>query len=127
MEAAISGPSILGLEDDPRLRASLRRTLWRAGWRVRVAAHGAEALRLVGERAPDLVLSDVDMPVMDGVELGRALTSRRPGLPIVFMSGNPETQTRALSPHFLSKPFSLESLEQALDGALAVRVRMAAG
>jgi CheY-like chemotaxis protein len=87
----------------------------------------AEALRLVADQAPGLVLSDVDMPVMDGLEFGRALAARRPGLPIVFMSGNPETQTRALSLHFLCKPFSLESLERALDGALSVQQRMAAG
>ncbi len=93
----------------------LRRTLRGAGWQVRVARDGRQALEALAVEVPDLLLTDVDMPDMSGVELVAVVRLRDPELPVVFMSGNPEAETSALSPHFLPKPFSIDSL----DGVLA--------
>jgi CheY-like chemotaxis protein len=115
VEGGLSGFSILVVEDDEKLRAMLRRTLRGAGWHVRVAEDGREALESFGSETPDLLLTDIDMPNMNGIELVARVRERYPDLPVVFMSGNPEAETSGLSPHFLPKPFLLESL----DGVLA--------
>lgn len=114
MERRISGFSILVVEDDPRLRAMLRRVLTGSGWQVHLADDGVDALAALASLSPDVVLSDVDMPRMDGLALGRTLRETHPTVPVVFMSGNPETQTGDLSPYFVSKPFCLESLDREL-------------
>jgi CheY-like chemotaxis protein len=86
---------ILIVDDQPDFRAMLTVILQRSGFQVFVAADGEEALRLVSEIAPDLILMDVSMPGMDGIEAAhriRQLTSA----PILFLSalGGPETVAR---------------------------------
>lgn len=128
MEGRTVGFSVLVAEDDPRLRAMLRRTLRQAGWQVRVAEDGEQAMALIDAAVPDLLLTDIDMPRMGGVELVSRVRARLPELPVVFMSGNPEVDTLDLTPHFLSKPFAPESLDAVLaraTAAAAVRRREA--
>lgn len=119
MGTRASSLSILVVEDDEKLRVMLHRTLRWAGWRVRVAEDGLQALAALAEETPDLLLSDIDMPRMGGMELGGVVEERYPGLTVVFMSGNPEASTLGLSPFFLPKPFSTESLEAVLERAAA--------
>lgn len=119
MAGRSTGLSILVVEDDEKLRVMLRRTLRAAGWQVRVVEDGLQALSALAWEVPDLLLTDVDMPNLNGIELGEAVRERFPALPIVFMSGNPEAQTLRLSPHFLPKPFSLPSLDAILAWVLA--------
>ena len=79
---------ILVVEDDPNLRLVIRMVLERAGYEVAEARHGAEALESIGVEMPDLVIADMTMPVMNGVELidriqANAATA---ALPIVLLT-----------------------------------------
>ena len=71
------GPSVLVVDDDPFIARLLEIELHAAGFRVRIAHNGVQALELVHEDVPDLVLADVMMPVMDGFELTRRLRAGR--------------------------------------------------
>jgi PAS domain S-box-containing protein len=120
------GERVLVVEDEPGLRELCASLLLRLGYRVVTAGNGPDALLLMHARrlAPDLVLTDVIMPGMSGVELARRLRGDWPGLPVLYMSGYPDD---AINPHgvlvpgtpFIQKPFS----EQAL--ALKVRELLA--
>lgn len=78
---------ILVVEDDAQVRRMLRLTLMRAGHEVAEAADGAEGLRRCAERAPDLVITDIIMPDMEGLETVRRLRDERPALPVIAISG----------------------------------------
>ncbi len=81
-------PAVLIVDDEPTLRVTLSRALTRAGYRVAVAAHGAEALEVIA-RDPglQLVLTDLVMPVMDGRKLALTLREQSPSLPVLCMTG----------------------------------------
>jgi CheY-like chemotaxis protein len=81
---------ILVVDDEPDQRFLLRRLFERAGHEVSDATDGAAALRAVRELAPDLVVTDVMMPVMDGLELIRCLRgdSATAQIPILAASGD---------------------------------------
>lgn len=79
--------SILLVEDDDLLREVLTDALADAGWDVIPAADGEQALRALESRQVDVVVTDIVMPVMDGLELIMALRSRGVAKPILAMSG----------------------------------------
>jgi PAS domain S-box-containing protein len=82
------GESILLVEDEPLVRSVIEAMLRRGGYRVTAACDGVEALEAMGRGlAPQLVLTDLVMPRMGGLELGRRLREKHPGLPLLFMSG----------------------------------------
>ncbi|HYP89932.1 MAG TPA: response regulator [Polyangiaceae bacterium] len=113
------------VDDEPLLRKVLARGLSRVGFQVVEATDGLRALALVENGAFDLVVSDVRMPVMGGVELLQALVVRQPGLPVVLMSGSDEVADRDSALDlgafdFLSKPFATSELQRsALRAALS--------
>jgi PAS domain S-box-containing protein len=82
-----AGRSVLVVEDEPALARVVARILTDAGYRVQVATGGPEALVLAAEQDCDLVLTDVIMPEMSGRRLAELLWERRPGLPVLYMSG----------------------------------------
>ena len=84
-----SEQSVLIVDDDAGVRTMMSRFLAAAGFVVRVAASGREALRLVGEAAPDLVLLDYRMPDVDGLEVLRALRAQvaLKSLPVMVVTG----------------------------------------
>jgi PAS domain S-box-containing protein len=113
--------SALMVEDEPQLLAMARRVLESAGMRVIAASDGHEALRAAGEalESIDILVTDVVMPHMSGVELARELTARRPGLRVLYVSGYakelplPGTEsTPAVS--FIAKPFTPAQLLDAV-------------
>ena len=110
-----SGFALL-VEDDPLVSRVAERMLRRAGWRLAVAdsAEAAIALLEAEEASYDLLISDVELPGMDGVALAKYVRSRRPALPIVMTSGYPETRTTADWADdgiaFLSKPYRQNEL-----------------
>ena len=81
--------SILVVDDERPLRIAMRRVLETKGHRVIEAQDGKEALRLCEQEKPDLVVTDVQMPEFDGLELVLALHKLRPNIPLVVMSGVP--------------------------------------
>jgi CheY-like chemotaxis protein len=117
------GELILFVDDDRSVREMVAPALADEGYRVLSAANGAEALALLNQHDRDvrLVLTDVAMPVMDGMEMLTALRSRRPDLPVILMSGTLDTtksQTPAGVTSLLLKPFRLEQLLTVIAQAL---------
>jgi CheY-like chemotaxis protein len=109
--------SILLVEDEESVRRLGQRVLERAGYRVHVAANGAEALEIVATTRSviALVITDLIMPVMGGVALARILAEKRPGLPVVFTSGyegEPIVGAMLELPghYFIAKPYSAAQL-----------------
>ena len=78
---------VLIAEDNVQLGKLLLDTFQGLGHQVYLCADGATALSVVLAEAPDVVLSDVEMPIMSGLELAKALRDQRPHLPVVLMSG----------------------------------------
>lgn len=110
----MSGPSVLVVDDEGPVREFLVEMLFELGWRVRQAIHGRQALALASEERPDLVISDVMMPVMDGAELCRRLKSELSPPPVVILASAAPARVaeNAGADAFLSKPFDLNELER---------------
>ena len=105
---------ILVVDDDPRLREVVRYALTRAGFAVREACDGVEALRAFREREPDLIVLDVLMPELDGIEVCRRVRAESQ-VPVVFLSSRGEEVDRVLGlelggDDYLTKPFSTREL-----------------
>ena len=112
---------VLVVDDDSGIRSLVGRVLERAGWSVLDASDGAQALAILeqGTVDIDLVLTDVSMPTLDGLELGRRIASMAPSTPVLYMSSEfPAALARRGSdtgmPSFLLKPFSMETLVTAV-------------
>jgi CheY-like chemotaxis protein len=78
---------ILVVDDEPILRQVIELTLQKAGFDVVAAGNGKEGLDLYRKTSPDLVITDIMMPIMDGFETIRALKQIAPGVKIIAMSG----------------------------------------
>ena len=105
---------VLLVDDDPSLREVVRYALDRAGFEVIEAADGRQALERFGRTAVDLVVLDVLMPEMDGLEVCRAIR-RTSQVPIVFLSSRGEEVDKVLGlemggDDYLAKPFSPREL-----------------
>jgi CheY-like chemotaxis protein len=106
-------PLVAVVDDDPGVRDLVANVLNEAGYDVEVASDGAEALRLVADRPPRLLLVDIQMPNVDGPSLVRELRARLRELPVVVMTGRPHPEReadRCNAVAALSKPFDNERL-----------------
>jgi two-component system cell cycle response regulator CpdR len=115
---------ILLAEDDDNMRVFLKRALERAGHQVSAVGDGEAALMLAGEGAFDLLLADVVMPGIDGIELARRASALLPDLRIMFITGfaavalnQPGFARR--QPRVLAKPFHLRQLVNEVDKVLS--------
>ena len=116
--------TILLVEDEDMVRAVAERALTRQGYSVLTAENGEAALEVIeASGRPDLLISDVVMPTMDGPTMVRIVRERYPDLPILFMSGYAEEQLRKSidldNVSFLPKPFSVQQLAEAARDVLA--------
>ncbi len=115
--------TVLLVEDERAVRLVVERALRRGGLDVITASDGSVALDLLDTARIDLLVSDVVMPGIDGVELLDAVRRRRPSLPVVLISGYAEPpQRRALDSAgavFLAKPFAADDLLAAVRAAFA--------
>ncbi len=119
------------VEDEPALRGILRDALRAAGYRVSVFSSGEEALAALSARSPDAAVIDLVLEGGRGLEVGRSLRRRIPGLPIVYTSGYSEAFAREeglLDPGeaLLTKPFQVAELEGMLARLLRHRRRQPA-
>ncbi len=118
--------TILLVEDEDMVRAVAERALARQGYTVLTAEHGEAALELLEScDKPDLLISDVMMPLMDGPTMVRQVRTRYPDLPILFMSGYAEETLRKSidldNVAFLAKPFTVQQLAEATREALRAK------
>ena len=108
-------PRILVIDDDQAVRDSLRRSLEFNGFDVALASDGAEALANLSTIAPDLLIADVMMPRLDGLEMTRALRSAGNDVPILVLTARDSVGDRvegldAGADDYLPKPFDLQEL-----------------
>lgn len=124
---------ILIVDDDAQLRQSFERLLTREGHRVRTASSGEAALALVQEASPDLVIMDVRLPGMDGLQTFQALREMDRKLPVIIMTAYGTTETAIQATKlgafdYVLKPFEipaiLELMEQALSAGRFMRSRV---
>jgi len=114
MPAASEHKRILVVDDEPQITRVLRTTLSSHGYDLRVANDGETALEIMKDWSPDLIITDLSMPNMDGLELCRRL---RPStkVPIIVLSvrGEERTKVQALdagADDYVTKPFGIEEL-----------------
>jgi DNA-binding NtrC family response regulator len=115
--------SLLVVDDDAVVREALVEALVEAGYDVRAADDGARAVALLAERAPDVVLSDVRMPGMDGLALLALLRERAPDIPVLLMTAFDDMPTvvaamREGATDFLVKPLDLHELRSRVARAI---------
>lgn len=115
---------ILVVEDDDSVREFTARALQISGHQVETAADGDQGLRRAcASDEFGLVLSDIRMPVMDGIEMAKRLAAARPGMRILLMTGYAEQREMAadlasIIIDVIPKPFSLADLRRQVDLAL---------
>jgi len=122
---------VLLIDDDETVREVLYRTLKRLEHQVEIAEDGLQGLDAFRQRAPDVVITDILMPRMDGVELIRRIHAIEPGARVVAISGGGPGLEREDSLELaaysgaqavIQKPFTRKRLQQAIDQALASEV-----
>jgi two-component system, OmpR family, response regulator MprA len=107
---------LLVVDDDPDVRDSLGRALRCAGYAVTTAVHGADALDLLARRPVDLIVLDVLMPIVDGLDACRRLRERGDATPVLVLTARDTIDDRvagleAGADDYLVKPFALRELQ----------------
>jgi DNA-binding NtrC family response regulator len=115
--------SILIIDDQESLRHFLERAMSDAGHDVRSAGTGQDALRLFHEQAPDLVLTDLKLPDISGIELLTRFKSETPEMPVILMTAFGEIRNAVEAMKhgaydYLTKPVNLEQVTLVVDKAL---------
>jgi len=115
----MSPGKVLVVDDEPEVRQVLLEFLSSRGYDVSVASGGAEAVALVESTRPDLVLLDVAMPGMDGVETLKRIVAIDPELAVIMVTANADigvtSKLLALGAvDYVPKPFDLDYLDQAV-------------
>jgi two-component system cell cycle response regulator len=121
-------PNILVADDEPINRMLIQRRLERAGYQVLTAQNGREAVEMALEALPDLIILDVMMPEMDGLQacglIKSSATTR--DIPVIFLSARDETEVKVSglslgANDYISKPFKAEELLARVDVALRIK------
>lgn len=123
---------ILVVDDDLEVRHTITGILKHFGFLTRVACDGRDALVRIREQVPNLLISDVMMPNMNGFQLLMEVHNHWPSLPVILISGHgPEATGRMprlnRNVDFLQKPFDLSRVVTLVQGKLAAQVRAGKG
>jgi two-component system alkaline phosphatase synthesis response regulator PhoP len=117
--------SIIIVEDDEDIADSIRYNLERAGFRVRLCTTGEDALNLILDRAPNLIILDLNLPHMNGFELCRRLRAEpaTARLPILMLTARADEADKVLglnmgADDYITKPFSMRELVARVNAAL---------
>jgi DNA-binding NtrC family response regulator len=118
-----SDPRVLIVEDEPRMRELLLRAVGGWGFEASVARSGEEAVRLAADEPPHIVLLDLDLPGISGLETFEKLRERNADLQGIVLTGFGSLDAARQAIHmdvveFLTKPAPLGDLEHALDRAI---------
>src|SRR5215217_2594985 len=120
--------SVLVVDDEPTIAEVVSRYLARAGYETRMAGDGPHAIQLAGARRPDLVILDLMLPGLDGLEVMRRLRALdeggvRPRLPIILLTARGDESDRIVglrlgADDYVVKPFSVGELVARVDAVL---------
>ena len=110
------------IDDDPNMRIALKEALIRAGWHVTLASSGEEGLKVFEKMGPDLVITDVKMEGLNGIEVLTEI-KKRSGIPVVVITaygtiGDAVDAMKRGAVDYILKPFSFEDLERVIENAL---------
>ena len=125
------GGMILVIDDDKNMRVALKEALSRTGWRVVLAAGGIEGLRAFEKSVPDLVITDVKMEDMSGIEVLTEIR-KKSDVPVVVITaygtiGDAVDAMKRGAVDYILKPFSFEDLEKVIDNALPAERQVSSG
>jgi two-component system, cell cycle response regulator CpdR len=126
IKGCIRLPSILLAEDDETMCKFLCRSLQKAGFHVIAVSNGIEALPHLATGNIDLLLTDIVMPGMDGIELARRATKMKADLPVMFITGfaavaMDRSKERPPNSKILQKPFHLKDLVDEVEQIFAAK------
>ena len=118
--------NVLIVDDDPDVLTMLERLLKKLEYFPFVAKNGEEAVQIIDRHKIDVVVSDLVMPEMDGMELLKRVKSRKGDIPFVMITGHPtiETAVEAIKKgayDYITKPFQVEEVQIKIDRALEKR------
>jgi len=116
--------TVLVVDDEERIRSSLRGILSDEGFRVLDTDGGPAVMDLIERERPELILLDVWMPKLDGIELLRRIKAEQPATQVIMISGHANIQnavaaTRLGAADFIEKPFSVDGLLTSIERVLA--------
>ena len=120
------GRTIMIVDDEPSILRSLGGALEDEGFQIVAAGDGQRALKKIEEEVPDLVLLDIWMPGMDGIETLKRIRAQYPGVPVVMISGHGTIETAVTATKlgafdFIEKPLSLDKTLVTIQNALSFR------
>src|SRR5580693_39960 len=116
--------SVLVVDDEPTIAEVVSRYLERAGYRTRIASDGAQALEAASDQRPDLVVLDLMLPRIDGLEVMRRLREQdRDRIPVILLTAKGEESDRVIglrlgADDYVVKPFSPAELVARVDAVL---------
>lgn len=116
---------ILAVDDEPNMRRLLEITLRQAGHQALLAADGREALEILRNQGADLVVSDLNMPGMDGIKLLASMREEGMDTPLIIVTAKGEVESAVTAmklgaADYILRPFDLETLEIAMTRALSI-------
>jgi len=116
---------ILIVDDESGIRELLSDLLIFLGYQPFIAADGREALELIARNEPDLIITDINMPKMDGIELLRRVKKQNAKLPVLLISGykmgnDPLEAVESMADGFLAKPFDIDQIKNLISKLLPV-------
>ena len=116
-------PRILVVDDEAPLLRATRRILTAAGYEVTTAANGREAIDVILHTSFDVIVSDISMPELDGIQLLRTVRQRDLDVPVVLMTGSPDVSTAVEAVahgamQYLTKPVDVVELKEVMKRAV---------
>ncbi|TPF97350.1 chemotaxis protein CheY [Bifidobacterium sp. UTCIF-39] len=114
IDAHTSRRTILVVEDEPTLATAIAQRLTAEGWNARVAGDGASAVQAANQLKPDLVIMDIMLPVMDGLEATKRIVASRP-VPVLILTARDDEADKVIglgagADDYMTKPFSMREL-----------------
>ena len=121
---SIEDATVLLVEDDDLIRLTTTEMLSDIGCKVKEASSAQEALKILDEQSVDILLTDVGLPGVSGLQLARDVYARRPDLRLVLATGDSGVRSEAarLGAIFIVKPYTPQSLRQGLEHAMKKRL-----
>jgi len=120
-------PHILIIDDDTAIRSVFEQLLQSKGYSVETASEGKAGLEKMHARKPDLIITDIMMPEMDGLEVVQRIRDEHPKLPVIAISGGMQTTSMNFLPlaerfgacKVFEKPIALAKLVEAIENLLS--------